>query len=405
MRRVAAAVALAAFLGCTGGPGASFAAPAGRILAVVESIEGVRLSLLNTDGTIASQGPSVGIRSEGSVDSTGTQIAFSQTVSLPFGGFGRDSDLLTADFLGRFQGLTEDRSNEERPSWAPDGRRIAFASDRNGNWDVYAAPLRAITTAVDLTPGSPAVDRNPRWSPDGRSIAFETRRDGNFEVYVMHADGSAPVNVTKDPAADRLGDWSPDSSKLVFVSDRGGNDDLYALEVASGAVHRITTEPGNDTHPAWSPDGKRIAFSSDRDGDQEIFLIGADGAGEGRVTDNASEDIVQDWQPLRDLAAPVVTALPSSSRRGGPVRLRYRVREDTRRAALAYTLDFGPRSQALIGGFLSASRFAPDRVYTITIPQLVPVALLPSSFRFCLVAVDPSANTSRESCARFRFRA
>jgi Tol biopolymer transport system component len=404
MKRAAAAVALAALLGFAGASRASFPAPAGRILAVVESIDGVHLSLLNANGTVANQGPEIGIRSEGAVAPSGTRLAFTQTLTPPFGGSGRDSEILTADFLGGFGQITDNLATEGRPSWAPDGRRIAFASDRSGNPDVYSAPASRSGTAINLTQLSEAVDRNPRWSPDGQSIAFETNRDGNFEIYVMRADGSQAANVTVNAAEDGLGDWSPDSTKLVFVSDRSGNDDLYVLELGSEAVSRITAGPGNDTRPAWSPDGRRIAYSSDRDGDNEIFLVNPDSSGESRVTDNASEDLVQDWQPLRDQKPPVLKALASSSKRGGPIILRYRISEDSRLATVAYLLDLGSVAPlAVVAGVTLAGRAVPGRIYRISIPLLL-VIRLPRTIEFCLEAVDPSANTSRQSCARFRFR-
>jgi dipeptidyl aminopeptidase/acylaminoacyl peptidase len=404
MRRAAAAVALAVLLGFAGGTRASFPAPAGRILAVVESVDGVHLSLLNTNGTVASGGPSVGIRSEGSVAPGGTRLAFTQTVSLPFPGFGRDSELITVDFLGGFAQVTDNQANEGRPSWAPDAKRIAFASDRNGNSDVYVAELPSTATAANLTQSSPAVDRNPRWSPNGESIAFESNRDGNFEIYVMHSDGSEPVNVSRSPADERLGDWSPNSTQLVFTSNRNGDANIYVLDLAFGTVRQITSDPGADTRPAWSPDGMRIAFSSDRDGDNDIFLVNPDGTNETRVTSNASEDLVQDWQPLRDVRPPVVKALPSSSKRGDPIVLRYRITENSRRAAVVYFLDLGAAAPlAIVAGESSLTRIAPGRIYRLTIPILLAVRL-PDRIPFCIQAADPSANASRESCARFRFR-
>jgi dipeptidyl aminopeptidase/acylaminoacyl peptidase len=401
--RLVAAAALAVLV-CAGGSQASFPAPAGRILAVVETFGGTRLSLLNTNGTVVSEGPAVGIRSEGAVDASGTRVAFSETVSLPIGGLGRDSELILADLLGAFRTLTDNRSGEGRPSWARDGRRIAFASDRNRNWDVYVGAVAGTAPPINLTGGSPALDRNPRWSPDGRSIAFETDRDGNVEIYVMQADGSAPTNLTRNPAADRLGDWSPDGTRLVFSSDRAGTPDLYVHDLASGTSRVLAASPAADTHPAWSPDGRTIAFSSDRDGDAEIFLVQPDGANERRVTTNASEDLVQDWQPLHDRQPPVVRALPSASRRGGTVVLRFRIAENTRRAAVAYFLDLGGLGAgSVFAATQDPARYAPGRVYTLMVPSLSLVAL-PRSFRFCVAAVDPSANASRTSCARFRFR-
>ena len=68
------------------------------------------------------------------------------------------------------------------------------------------------------------------WSPDGRRIAFVSDRDGNDEVYVINADGSGLRNLTRNPARDGQPDWSPDGRTIGFVSKRGGNRDIYVDE-------------------------------------------------------------------------------------------------------------------------------------------------------------------------------
>ena len=73
---------------------------------------------------------------------------------------------------------------------------------------------------------SPGLDVRPTWSPDGTRIAFTSNRDGNYEIYVMNSDGSNPRNATSHPARDDHAAWHPDG-RLLFVSDRDGGSDLY----------------------------------------------------------------------------------------------------------------------------------------------------------------------------------
>ncbi|HXF72266.1 MAG TPA: hypothetical protein VNO79_06625 [Actinomycetota bacterium] len=110
---------------------------------------------------------------------------------------------------GEITQLTSGRSYNGDPAWSPDGSRIAFSSNvqGEGDYDIYVmdadgSHLRRLTDA-------PGLDLNPAWSPDGRFIAFTSLRDGNYEIYVMRADGTHERNLTDDPANDYTPAWRP----------------------------------------------------------------------------------------------------------------------------------------------------------------------------------------------------
>ncbi len=138
---------------------------------------------------------------------------------------------------------------------------------------------------------------NVSWSPDGSKIAFTSDRDGNLEVYTMNADGTAQTNVTNNPAADVIHDWSPDGTKIALSTDRDGNRQIYTMNPDGSAPTRISQNTANDDGPAWSPDGTKFAFDSDRDGNQEIYVMNADGSGSTRLTNHPQADARPDWSP------------------------------------------------------------------------------------------------------------
>ncbi len=78
-------------------------------------------------------------------------------------------------------------------AWSPDGTKIAFTSDRDGNFEIYV--MNADGRNPTRLTSDPATDNFPAWSPDGTKIAFDSRRDGNFEIYVMNADGTNPTRL------------------------------------------------------------------------------------------------------------------------------------------------------------------------------------------------------------------
>ena len=164
----------------------------------------------------------------------------------------------------------------ESPSWSPDGQHIAFVSNRDGNFEIYVMGSDG-SNPRRLTSNSARAE-SPSWSPDGQHIAFESYRDGNFEIYVMDSDGSNPRHLTNHAAEDRAPSWSPDGQHIAFESNRDGNREVYVMGSDGSNPLRLTNHAAEDGAPSWSPDGQHIAFSSDRDGNFEIYVMGSDGS-------------------------------------------------------------------------------------------------------------------------------
>jgi TolB protein len=188
--------------------------------------------------------------------------------------------------------LTAGAGNDLWPDLSPNGRLLAFASNRTGNNEIYVLDLT--TGALTNVSSSGADDNWPRWSPNGRELAFHSNRAGNYDLYVVDFDGSDLRQVTTDPALDQWPDWSPDGKRLAF---RRGFD-IYVAD-ADGVeqnVERLTFRPTVvDQMPVWSPNGQQIAFMSFRDGYCAVFLMNADGTGEENLTPKAPGDAAAAW--------------------------------------------------------------------------------------------------------------
>ena len=219
---------------------------------------------------------------------------------------------------GNQRRLTNHPDRDFSPSWSPDGKWIAFVSNRDGHvnirgrltYEIYVMDANG-ENQQNLT-NDPSNDRSPSWSPDGKRIVFSSDRDNdrdhNIEIYVMDADGENQERLTNNLTEDQYPSWSPDGKRIAFSARRDGHFknelgityEIYVMDADGGNGQRLTENRNNDWNSSWSPDGKRIAFMSDRKGDVvnwDIYVIDTDGGNGQRLTENRVYDGSPSWSP------------------------------------------------------------------------------------------------------------
>lgn len=188
--------------------------------------------------------------------------------------------VMNADGTKRQQHLVSN-ADDITPVWSPDGQRIAFVTQRDGNREIYLINADG-SNLVNLT-RHPSEDWTPAWSPDGKEIAFSSNRQGNWEIFVINADGTNLRQITNDGTGNISPVWSPDGKTMAFSSRRDGDWEIYSMPapdsqgLVTGEVIRLTYAEGNDLSPLFSPQGDRIAFESNREGNVEVFVMPAPG--------------------------------------------------------------------------------------------------------------------------------
>lgn len=188
--------------------------------------------------------------------------------------------------------LTRAKGDDVHPSWAADGSLIAFSRDET---DIYV--VRPDGSGLRRLTGIQASESQPAWSPDGGSIAYVRREPGSSvrELWLMRADGSGPRQLTSLRASSLFPAWSPDGRRIAFASNVAGRYyDIYSLTVGKKDLRRLTRTGTDAFEPAWSPDGRTIAYSEGG----AIQLIDANGESEpDELTDPDDNDSSPAWNP------------------------------------------------------------------------------------------------------------
>ncbi|MCC7541127.1 MAG: PD40 domain-containing protein [Deltaproteobacteria bacterium] len=142
------------------------------------------------------------------------------------------------------------------------GDRMAFASSRDGNTEVYTA--RADGSDIRRLTNSGAIDVSPTFSADGSTIAFVSDRSGTPQIYTVPAAGGTPRRVTWRGSYNQTPAFCPSPRHpnwLAFTGRDGGTFDIFRLNIQSGEIIRVTQGQGDNRDPAWSPDCRIVAFA------------------------------------------------------------------------------------------------------------------------------------------------
>ena len=196
--------------------------------------------------------------------------------------------------------VTNDSNLKARPMWSPDGATLAYARlNDSGLWDIWEVPAlggtprRVILNATD-----------PTWSPDGRSLAYENGADNDLWISGSQGENAhrilpAPGGLTRytEPR------FSPDGSKIAFVvRSQGPGGELSVADLASGQAHQVIHEGVLALSPAWAPDGRSIYFASSRGGTVNIWEASLRGETLQQITagqgDDAELDVSADGKSI-----------------------------------------------------------------------------------------------------------
>jgi Tol biopolymer transport system component len=185
--------------------------------------------------------------------------------------------------------LVEVGHNAYDPALSLRGSRLAYV-DGNSDEDIWRVPLsgpsdqRLPTRLITTT----KVETAPSYSPDGKHIAFVSNREGSLQVWVCDSEGKGPKRLTSLAARCGTPRWSPDGKQIAFDTQLKGHSAIYLVGVDGGSPRPLTTGDSDDRVPSWSRDGKWVYFESNRGGALELWKMPAEGGATVQITRNAS---------------------------------------------------------------------------------------------------------------------
>ena len=188
---------------------------------------------------------------------------------------------------GPFQQVTTGAGQDVEVGVSPDGRRLAYVT-LHQNADVWRLPVFPQTGRPNGPPeaviSTTREDSRGAWSPDGKMLAFNSDRGGDMNIWLFTLTDSNARQLTAGHGGDFQPNWLPDEKKIAFFSSRSGSPNIWEIEVDSGTLRQLTSNSGVNVNPFYSPDGTVIAYQSDQSGRLEVWVMNADGSNPRRLT-------------------------------------------------------------------------------------------------------------------------
>jgi len=233
--------------------------------------------------------------------SDGRQIAYTSYVQRSRTKM-RNADMFLYDIpSGKRRLISYRQGINSGASFTPDSNYIYLTISQGASPDIYKIALDGDVVKKITSGPNGAMNVEPAVSPDGKQVAFSSDRSGRPMIYIMDSDGSNIRRITFAGVFNASPSWSPDGKKLAFAGQSGDNFDIFVVNTDGSNMIRLTSakkpngRPANNEDPSFSPDGRFVVYTSNRTGKNQIYISTADGSEERRVTNDSHNYFKPKW--------------------------------------------------------------------------------------------------------------
>ena len=219
----------------------------------------------------------------------------------------RNADLFIYDLVsGKRRLVSYQKGINSGGTFTPDSRSILLRISKSGASDIYHINLRNLKITQITNGPRGAMNVEPTVSPDGKTIAFSSDRSGKPMIYTMDINGRNVKRLTFAGAYNSTPAWSSDGKLIAFSGFDKGHFDIFIINSNGKNIKRLTSARkkngrlANNENPSFSPDGRFILFSSDRTGRYQLYIISIDGKYEYRMTFDNKDYYRPQWSPYLD---------------------------------------------------------------------------------------------------------
>lgn len=217
----------------------------------------------------------------------------------------RNLDLFTYELqTGRRYLVSYRQGLNSGANYCPDNKHILLTISNQGNPDIYKMTLDGLKLTRLTHASNGVMNVEPAMSPDGKKVAFSSTRSGQPMIYIMDSDGTNVKRVTFAGEYNSTPAWSPDGKKIAFAARDKSHYDVFIMDADGTNMARLTSAKkvsgsmADNEDPSFSPDGKQILFRSNRTGTYQLYIVSTDGETERRITFDQYNYYKPRWSPF-----------------------------------------------------------------------------------------------------------